>query len=105
MGGEVCSDRGADPTPDVPDRHHAQSSRLQFVYQVVQDAVRNILMKDAFVAEAPQVQLQALQLENLRSRHIVDRERSEVRLPGHRANAREFGADALNLILPVRMRV
>src|SRR5712691_3240556 len=105
MGGIARSDRGGDPAPDVPDRRNAEASWLKAFDQVVQDRVRNIFMKDAFVAEAPQVELQALQLQDLRSWHIGDGEDRKVGLAGHRADAREFRADALNLIVPIGMRV
>src|SRR4030081_3774292 len=105
MGGETRPDRGRDATPDVPHRRYTEAFWLQASDQVVQNAVRNIFMKRAFVAEAPQVQLQALQLQDLGPRHVGDRERSEVGLAGHRADARELGAHALNLIVPIRMRI
>src|SRR5712692_11823449 len=105
MGGKARSDRRGDATADVPHRSYAQAFWLQAADQVVENAVRNIFVKDAFVAEAPQVQLQALQLEDPGAWYIGDGEGREVRLRGHRADAREFGAHALNLIVPIGMRV
>src|SRR3979490_1963520 len=105
MGGKTRSDRSGDATTHVPDRRYAQPSWLKASYQVVENAVRNILMKNAFVAEAPQVQLQAFQLQDFGARHVDDRERGEVRLSGHRADACELGTHALDLVLAGRMRV
>src|SRR6266851_4709557 len=105
MGGKARSDRRGDATADVPHRGYAQAFWLQAADQVVENAVRNIFVKDAFVAEAPQVQLQALQLEDLRSWDVRDGERCEVGLAGHRADARELGAHALSLVVPIGMRV
>src|SRR5260370_19508446 len=105
MGGKARSDRSRDATADVPHRGYAQAFWLQAADQVVENAVRNIFVKDAFVAKAPQVQLQALQLEDLRSWDVRDGERCEVGLAGHRADARELGAHALDLVLAISMRV
>src|SRR5438094_4352373 len=105
MGGETRSDAGGDATPDVPQRGYAEPFWLEAFDQIVENPVRNIFVKSAFVPEAPQVQLQALQLEDPGPRHIGDREHGEVGLASHRADARELGAHALNLIVPVRMRI
>src|SRR5216684_1085817 len=105
MGGKRGSDGCGNATAHVPDRHHAQASRLEVGDQVVEYAVSNIFVKDAFVAEAPQVQLQTLQLQNVGSGHIVDREGGEVGLPSHRTDAGELGTDALDLVLTPRMRI
>ena len=62
-------------------------------------------MKPAFLAVAPQVQLQALQLDDLRAWGVADGERREVGLAGHWTDARELGADALDLVIAAWVRV
>ena len=56
-------------------------------------------MKVPAVAEAEQVQLQALALDHALARHICDVDRGEVGLPGDRAQAGELGAVELHEVV------
>ena len=48
------------------------------------------LVKSAFVAVRPNVKLERFQLDAQAVRDVVERERGEIRLPGHRAETREL---------------
>ena len=70
-------------------------------HQVVEDRVGDVLVKNALVAEALQVELQALQLDALLVGRVRDRERAEVGLAGLRAHRRELRRDDLDLVIAV----
>jgi hypothetical protein len=60
-------------------------------HDVVEDRVGHLLVERALVAVAPEVHLQALQLEAQLVADHVDREVREVGLPGQRAVAGDSG--------------
>ena len=62
-------------------------------------------MKVPVVAEAEQVQLQALALDHALARHISDVNRGEVGLPRDRAQAGELGAVELHKVVIARVLV
>ena len=55
--------------------------------EVIADLIRDRFVERAFVAVAPQVELQALELDAQLVRHVVDEDRGEIRL------ARSSGTD------------
>src|SRR5205085_9494920 len=68
-----------DPTPNVEvadDFHPARRTRGR---QVVEDSIDRTLVEDAVVAEAPQVELQCLELEANLVGDVGDDDRAEVR--------------------------
>src|SRR5205085_3612729 len=56
----------------------------------VEDAVRHRLVESAFVAIEPDVELQRFQLDAQLVRNVVEHQRREVRLSGHRTDAGEL---------------
>ena len=73
--------------------------------EVVEDAVRDRLVERALVAEAPDVQLQRLQLDAGAVGHVFEVQGREVRLPGLRAQAGELGKTHADGIIPIRLRI
>ena len=67
-------------------------------------AVGDGLVERALVAEAPQVQLQALELDEQLVGHVGDAHRGEVGLAGHRAQAGELVGLADDLVVAPRLR-
>src|SRR5438067_2809966 len=103
--GKARAHGGGDAAAHVPHRNDAHLLWFERVDQVVQNAIGDVLVEVAFVAEAPQVELQAFELDDLRTRNVTDRKRREVGLARHRTDAGELGADALDLVVAMRVRV
>src|SRR4051812_15312652 len=61
MGG---GDGGGDAAPDVPDGLHRHAPRRQSGHQVVEYPVGDVLVEVALVPEAPQVELERLELDD-----------------------------------------
>src|ERR671935_1401813 len=99
------ADRRGDTATDIPHGDHAHLPGLEGRDEVVQDAVGDVFVEVAFFAKAPQVELEALQLDNLRARNVADSERREIRLAGHRTHTRELGAHALDFVITIRVWV
>ncbi len=59
--------------------------------EVVQDAVGHRFVKGAFIAEGPDVELEAFQFHAFLVGDVIQIERGEIRLPGLGAQAGEFG--------------
>src|SRR5207244_7128233 len=59
----------------------------------------------ARVAVAPEVELERFELDDRLVRHVRDRDRGVVGLAGPRADARELGRLAADLVVTPRMRV
>src|SRR5690349_2587226 len=95
-------DGGRDPTPHPEPAGDPERSRGHRGHQVVANAVGHSLVERAFIAIAPQVQLEALELDAQLIGHVVDQDRCEIRLPGHRAQARELGALELDMVVAPR---
>src|SRR5690349_7131314 len=89
----------------VPESAEAPPARREAGDQGVERASGDCSVAVACVAEAPQVQLEALELDDLWARNIGNREGSEVGLACHRADTGELGADALDFVVAVGVRV
>ena len=96
---------GVDAAAHVPARGDADEARRDRLDDVVEHGVGHLLVERAFVAVAPEVQLQALQLDAQLVGHDVDREVREVRLPGQRAQAGELGQLEADQVVALRRRV
>src|SRR5947209_3454424 len=99
------ADRRGDPATYVPRGAHLHATRLQAVDQVVQHTIGDVLVEVPFLSKAPEIQLEAFELDDLRAGYVRDGEGGEVWLTGHRAHTGELGADALDLIVPAGVRV
>src|SRR5579859_2880970 len=83
-------DRGVDAPADVEACLQAHEPGLRCPYEVLQDVVGDGLVERANVAIGPDVELERFQLDAKLVGHVVEQERREVRLAGHRANAGEL---------------
>src|SRR5262249_15703190 len=95
-------DPGCHPAPRVEMSDHFHLPRSARGYQVVQYRVDRMLVENASVAVAEQVQLQTLQLETMLWRDVVDDDRAEIGLTRLGTDRREFRAGDLDLIIPIR---
>ena len=64
--------------------------RVEHLHQVFQDVVDHVLVKGAFVAVRPQVQLEGFELDHFFIRHVIDVDGGEIRLAGFGAQAGKF---------------
>ena len=67
----------------------------------VQDAIRDVFVEDAFIAELLQIQFKALQLDAFFIRDIAKNECSEVGLSRFGTHRCEFGAGDFDLIFAI----
>ncbi len=93
-------DVGEDAAAHVPLGRDAHEAGRQCAHEVVQDFVGHGFVEFAFVAEAPGVELEALELDAELVRNIVDHQHGKVRLAGHRAQAGEFWHLDMDLEIP-----
>lgn len=98
-------DVDGDAAARVPVAADAQPFRLQQVRQALADGDGAVLVEGAVVAEAGQIQLQALRLDQPVARHIVDDDVGEVGLARHRAQAGELGRGEARHIERVGVRI
>ena len=73
--------------------------------QVVQDAVGDILVEVALVAEGPDVELEAFQFHAAPVRDVVQEQGGEVRLAGFWAQAGELRDFDVDVVIPARLGV
>ena len=83
----------------------AHEARLGRGDQVVEDAVGDVLVEVAFLAERPHVELQALQFDALLVGDVVEDQRREIRLAGFGAQAGEFRDLHMDMVVALRVRV
>ena len=84
-------DIGEDTAAYVELGREPHESRVQRRYQVIQDAIGDILVEVAFITERPDIELEALELYTPLVCDIVEIQHGEIRLPGFGAQAGEFG--------------
>ena len=83
----------------------AHEARLGRLDQVVEDAVGDVLVEMAFLAEAPDVELEAFQLDAGLVGDVVEVEGGEIRLPGLGAKTSEFRDFHVNVKIPLRFGI
>src|SRR5690242_5528171 len=81
FGADPGRDDGLDAAADVEVTNYLHPTRLGQLRQVVEDSVDRALVEDAVVAEAPEVELETLELDTRGGRHICDVDRPEVGRP------------------------
>ena len=81
---------------------HRHRSRLENGHQIIQDRIRDGFVKNSLVSEREEIQLQAFHLNAQSIRDILDRDRREIRLMRHGADAGELGEDELDLVIAPR---
>ncbi len=95
-------DVGADAATGREGSDEFHPPRLQCGNEMVEDGVRHVFIKDARVAKALQVHLQALEFHALFVWRIRERKRAEIGLPCFGANRSELGAYDFDYIIPLR---
>src|SRR5262245_6841296 len=85
--------------------HDLDPARPGHRHEVVEDAVRHVFMKGAFVAIGPDVELDALELHEPLVRYVAHADGREVGLAGHRTEAGEFRDLEGDLVVAVRVRI
>src|SRR5687768_12634142 len=76
-----------------------EESRGNSSNDVIEDLVHHVLVEDPLVAVRLQVELEAAQLDAAEVRRVADDDRPEIRLPGHRADARELRCGEFDLVV------
>ena len=89
----------------IPVAADAQVFRLEQRIEPLADPHRAVLVKGALVAEAGEIELERLRLDQPAARHVVDHQMGEIRLAGDRAKAGEFRRGEAGDIIRVAMRI
>lgn len=84
---------------------HLKIARLHQIPQIIEDDVYTVFVKIAVVAEAEQIQLQALAFHHALARNIGDINGGKIRLPRNRAKTRKFWTVELNKIVIFRVLI
>ena len=98
-------DVGEDAAAHVEAGGEAHEPGLGGADEVVEDAVGDVLVEVAFVAEAPDVEFEALQFDAAAVGDVVKRQRGEVRLPGLGTEAGELRDLHMDLVVALRVGV
>src|SRR5262249_60643779 len=96
---------GLDPAAPPEVAHDRDPARPRHRHEVVEDAVRHVLVEGALVAIRPDVELDALELHQTLVRHVAHADGREVGLPRLGAEAGELGDLEGDLVVAIRMRV
>jgi diguanylate cyclase (GGDEF)-like protein len=80
-------------------------ARVGGAHQIIEDAVGDVFVEVAFLAERPDVQLQALQFDATLIGDVVQIQRGEVGLAGFRAQTGELGDFHVDVVIAGRIRV
>ena len=74
-------------------------------HEVVEDAIRHILVERPFVAVGPEIELEGLELHDRLVGNVFDAHGREVGLPRHGAEARELGRLTRDDVVATGVRV
>src|SRR5262249_35088684 len=85
--------------------HHLAAHRLACGDEVVEQSIRHLLVEDALIAEALEVEFQGLELDARFTGCVRERDCAEIRLTGLWADAGELGTDDLDGKFPARSRI
>lgn len=99
------SNLGVDSTTDVEVREDLHAPGLCRADQIVQDAVRDVLMKGTGLSIGPDVELERLELHTESIGDIGNAHAGEVGLPGLGTKAGELGTVDFDLVLSLRVRI
>jgi uncharacterized tellurite resistance protein B-like protein len=89
----------------IPIAADAQIPRLEQLRQALADRDGAILVEGAVIAEAVEEELERFRLDEPAVGHVVDHEKREVRLAGHRTERRELRRGETGDVVRVGMRV
>ena len=94
-----------DAAARIPVAADAKPVRLGGRNDLLGDIKRALFMKARMIAEAGQIQLKRLALDDASFRHIVDHQMREIGLTGDRADIREFGCGEADQIARDGVRI
>jgi copper oxidase (laccase) domain-containing protein len=100
-----CRDRRVDAAAHVEVADHRHPARPAGCDEIVENFIDHRLMKRAFVAIGPEIELERFELDAEFIRHVVDSNRGEVGLAGFRADAGELWTLHINFIIALRARI
>ena len=94
-----CSHGGENATADFPNGFDSHSPRRKRPHEIVEDGVRDGFVERAFIAERPDVHLEAFEFDEKFVGHIGDANRREIRLTGDRTQTGQFVGFAEDLVV------
>ena len=94
-----------DPAPRQEPSPDLDVPRVQELNEILHDRVHDILVVVSVVPVGEEIELERLALDDLFIRDIGDHDVRVIRLPGDRAQAREFRAVRLHEVIIFRMQV
>jgi len=97
--------QNADPAPGIKVHLHPTPPGGKGGYEIVEQAVGEMFVKGAFVAEGPQVELERLGLHDFLVGHITDVDLSKIGLPRLGAETGKFGCAQFHHIVAFRVAV
>lgn len=89
------------PTAGCKRRHQGHLPRFDETHEVIQNAVRDVFVENAFVAKLLQVHLEALEFNAKRIGYIRESQGAEVGLARSGTNRRELWADNFDRIITI----
>src|SRR5262245_39655086 len=98
-------DRGVDAAAHVESGRETHETWRDGGNQVLEDLVGDRLVKRAAIAERPDIELERLELHASRVGYVLEIERGEIRLPGARAQTREFRDRHPDRVIALALRV
>ena len=74
---------------------------IEYGYEIIENGVGDVFIKDPIVAEALQIHLKTFQFDAFLGGDIVERQFSKIRLACFRAYRSEFGANNFDFVITV----
>lgn len=96
LGGDDAVNAAA----DAPRRLHHHPLRATASYHVVENAIGDVLVENALVTKALQIDLETLQLDAFLISHVGNSQGCEIGLTGLRTHAGELMDVMFNKIIP-----
>ncbi len=98
-------DYGSDAATGAPPTLERNAPRLDDGHEVIEDAIGDVLVEDAFVAKFLQIQLQALKFHALCVRYITKNKGAKVRLARLGTHGGKLGALDFDVVFSIWKRV
>ena len=86
-------------------KHRPTAEPSERDFEIIEDAICDILVEMSLVPETPDVELEAFQLHTQPVRHVIEDQRREIGLAGFRAQARKLRYFHVNPEIARRCRV
>ena len=98
-------DARVDSAAYVEVRPNPKEAGFAGLNEIGQNLVGDRLMKCPLVSKRPDVELQRLELDAARLRHVLDVQRGEVGLPGPRTETGKLGQSNADGVVTLRIRI